>query len=751
MLPRRITVWIPIIVVLLFYGWCFVFKDDQTLRTLGASGFPIIGTIISFIWIMRAYRKTNEDKLFWLLLGLGIIFTFLGNFLWLYSLLAKGIKEFSNASFLFWFLSYIFYLLGLAYKTKKISNSGTNSPYLFNIMVFMTSAIVISIHYLIRPIWELWDNSVLAMVLTIAFPIANLSILFMMTYLYYLSMHSKERRVVFFLAIAFFFQIVADSTFLYLAVIGSYDFGSWIDPFWLISTLFIGYAALYAEKNLTEKDYKLENYVESKEHLFPYGSAIILLVFVLNSYEWRGDALTVGLIIIFLMIIVRQLVVLKKNKTLMSEFKYLAYHDSLTGLHNRTRFNEDLSKIMGMVRPDSSKVGLLLIDLDRFKLVNDTLGHLVGDKLLICASERLKQTIDEGHFLYRIGGDEFIIILPGTTRAQCTSLAEKIIIDLAKSFSIDNHEITITPSIGISLYPKNGVTSEQLLKNADAAMYMAKGKGRNNFCFYNSALNEMLSRKMKIENGLRNALRREQFSLNYQPIVELQTREIVGMEALLRWQHPEMGAVSPAEFIPIAEETGQIIAIGEWVLKTACQQNKVWQEAGFPALSVSVNVSVRQLQSSDFVETVKNILRETELEPQFLELEITESIQNVSETIIVLEALNELGVRSAIDDFGTGYSSLHILTELPINTIKIDKLFIDNLTEASDHPLIKTIIDIGLNLNLRIVAEGIESEQQVSNLTRFNCNFGQGFLFSKPVNAEQFEKLLTNQGARHQM
>ncbi|MCT8139182.1 EAL domain-containing protein [Anaerobacillus sp. CMMVII] len=741
----RIAVLIPIINVLVFFGWSFLFKEDEWLRTIGAVVFPVIGSIISFFWIARAFQKsTGEKRTFWLLLGLGILFNVSANLLWFYSLMINGITFFSNTSYLLWVLGYIFFLLGLTYKTKTISTSVSNSPYLFNLVVFMTVAIGISIHYLIKPIWLLWDNSFLARILTISYPVTDLSILFLITYLYYLSKYTKERKLVFFLVVAFFFQILADSSFLYLLVTDSYRAGSYIDSFWVIAIMFIGFAALYAQKNTTEDTWKFQNKIENHESLFPYGSAIILLFFVLHSYLGNLNALIIGLSLAFLMIIIRQLFIMKKNKNLMSEFEYLAYHDSLTGLKNRAKFNDDLSKLMERAKRSNDSVGLILFDLDRFKYVNDTLGHYTGDMLLIAVSERLKLSIEGNNWFYRIGGDEFVIILPGKTEKHCMVVAETILKQFTRSFIIDNHDITITPSIGISLFPDNGKSSEQLFKMADTAMYLAKENGSNDYCFYNKELNETLSRKVKIENDLRKAIEKNQLLLHYQPIVDLQTSKMIGIEALIRWQHPEIGSISPTEFIPIAEETGQIVSIGEWVLKTACTQNLAWQKAGHPSVFVSVNVSVRQFQHSNFIKTVKNVLLETGLDPSYLELEITESIlQNVKESIKVLKELRDLGVKTGIDDFGTGYSSLHILKELPIDTIKIDKIFIDDVSNTADHSIVKAIIDIGLNLNLRVIAEGIEQEKQASKLTQFNCTFGQGYLFLKPVNAMEFEKILS--------
>lgn len=325
------------------------------------------------------------------------------------------------------------------------------------------------------------------------------------------------------------------------------------------------------------------------------------------------------------------------------------------------------------------------------------------------------------------------------------AIAESILTGSTKSFSIEGNELVVTPSIGISIYPEHGEDPELLFKNADAAMYLAKEQGKNNFQFYNPSLHDLLFRKMNLENGLRRAIEKKQFSLHYQSKVDMRTGKMVGMEALLRWEHPEFGIVSPAEFIPVAEETGQIVSIGEWVLKTACEQTKRWQNAGLPLIYLSVNVSVRQFQQNDFIQTVRNILQETHLDAHFLELEITESIiQNLKQSTEILHDLRVLGVRTSIDDFGTGYSSLYVLKTLPVDLIKLDKSFIDDLNDPTNQAIVKAVTEIGTTLNLQVIAEGIEQEQQVEILLKHNCRYGQGYLFGRPVPAQEFEKQLLN-------
>jgi predicted signal transduction protein with EAL and GGDEF domain len=337
----------------------------------------------------------------------------------------------------------------------------------------------------------------------------------------------------------------------------------------------------------------------------------------------------------------------------------------------------------------------------------------VGDLLLQAVSIRLKDCLQKSGTICRIGGDEFTIVLPSDSKDIYEGCAQKIIELLERPFYIEGHEIFITPSIGISLFPDHGESVEELTKKADIAMYYAKERGKNNYYVYTSGLDTKNARKIKLENALRRALRNNELSLHYQPKVELKSGEIIGMEALIRWNHPELGSISPVEFIPIAEDTGLIIQIGEWVLKTACQQNKDWQKIKIPCIPVCVNVSARQL-NEHFVATVFRVLQETKLDPGCLELEITESVmQNINESSQILNELKALGIQLSLDDFGTGYSSLSYLKHLPVDSVKIDRSFInDILAHSNGGVMVKTIIDIGRNLNFNVIAEGIENEQQ---------------------------------------
>ncbi|WP_051556427.1 putative bifunctional diguanylate cyclase/phosphodiesterase [Alkalihalobacterium bogoriense] len=729
-------------IIITYYSWLIVFPENELMLGIASILFPIIAGFMSLLWIFPAfYKDKSKNRYFWLLLWVGIVIYLIGNIIWLVSFIETNTSLFPDSSALCWMITYLIFLVALVYK-MIIHFTFAIKTYLFNVCIFITVAISIVVHFLIAPVLLLSENSMLLTVMGLAYPIFSLSMLFIIICLHFLSKYSNERQTLLLINIGFLFQIIVDFISGYLIFIENYQIGSWLDPFWTMALLFLGLAGLVAQQNLNSPIATNEDYTEGKERWFPYVISILLVIIFIFEAEWMITPMGIGLAIVFTMIIGRQLVIMKKNDVLMKQYRHMAYHDGLTELKNRSSFQSEVDCFVEKAKMLNTSVSVLLLDLDRFKHVNDTLGHDVGDQLLIKASERLKQTASK-ESVYRLGGDEFVLVLTDATKVQSIALAETIINEFKQPFSLGHHEVMITPSIGISLYPENGQSSEALLKAADTAMYLAKNKGRNNYQFFDLQLNEKMTRRMVLENELHKAIEKKELSLFYQPKVELNSREMVGMEALLRWNHPVLGMISPLEFIPIAEETGQIVAIGEWVLKTACMQNKQWQEKGFPPLCVSVNVSVRQFQTGNFVNTVKVVLEETKLHPTFLELEITESIlQNVDESLQVIKGLKEMGVKTAIDDFGKGYSSLHILRELPIDTIKIDKIFIDDLLSQTNDSMVKTIIDLGLNLNLKVVAEGVESEQQVRALAHYNCGYGQGYLFLKPVSSKEFELYL---------
>jgi diguanylate cyclase (GGDEF)-like protein len=436
------------------------------------------------------------------------------------------------------------------------------------------------------------------------------------------------------------------------------------------------------------------------------------------------------------------------QKRVEDTIKHQASHDSLTGLPNRLLFNDRLSLELAHLHQAGKMLAVMFLDLDYFKNINDTLGHATGDLLLQQVAQRLQDCLRERDLVARWGGDEFTILLPMIQSGEnAVNIVERILHVISAPFNFNDQEFYVKASIGIALAPYDGEDAETLLKNADAAMYKAKQKGRNNYQIYTPAIGDKALQRMVLENNLYKALQREELLLYYQPQLDITTGEIVGMEALIRWQSVEKGLIRPDQFIPVAEETGLIFEIGEWVLRTACQQNKLWQQAGLPSIRVAVNLSARQFQQKDLVKTIAKVLDETGLEPDYLEIEITESIaiQDVDFTISVLNSLRSMGIHISMDDFGTGYSSLWSLKRFPLDKLKIDRSFIhDFIGTPKDAAIITAIIDLGHALNLKLIAEGVETTEQFNFLRSINCDGIQGYLFSHPVTAQEATKILQN-------
>jgi diguanylate cyclase (GGDEF)-like protein/PAS domain S-box-containing protein len=430
------------------------------------------------------------------------------------------------------------------------------------------------------------------------------------------------------------------------------------------------------------------------------------------------------------------------RKAAEARVQFLAYHDALTGLPNRALFEDRLVKALANARRRGERVVVLWLDLDNFKTVNDSLGHSVGDLLLKQVGERLQKYVHEQDTVAKVGGDEFIFALinPGHI-SRAAAAADRIRRAVTGEFVVQGHVLNVTCSIGISLFPDHGADSEELLKTADVAMYCAKENGRNNFQFFTPELNARAMERLALENSLRFALEKRELFLLYEPQVEIATGRITGGEALLRWRHPKLGLVAPDKFIPVAENSGLIIPIGEWVLKTACVQARRWQHLGLPTLSIAVNVSAVQLRQERFLPTVRRVLDETGLAPQYLDLELTEGVllSNAGKTLGMLQELARMGLRLSIDDFGTGYSNLGYLKDLPVYRLKIDRSFVRTLTvNPRDAAIAAAVISMGNSLNLKVLAEGVETEEQMAFLRAHNCDEAQGYYFSKPLTGDEF-------------
>ncbi len=448
------------------------------------------------------------------------------------------------------------------------------------------------------------------------------------------------------------------------------------------------------------------------------------------------------------------------RKRAEEEVRFLAYHDSLTRLGNQRLFRDRLNHGLAQARRQGEIVGVVLLDLDHFKRINDTFGHSVGDMLLQRVADRLQNCVREGDTVTRslvapddstvsrFGGDEFMVLLPSVRRPQeAGHVARRVVDVLAHPFDLDGHQVVVTASAGISIGPTDGEDVDALLRNAVAAMYAAKERARGSYQFYERSMNDVVRRNLELEGELRAALDADQLSVHYQPKVELATNRITSVEALVRWTHPELGSVPPGQFVPVAEQAGLIVAVGEFVLRTACAQTRRWHEAGFEDLRISVNLSAQQLRTDEITFTVSQILHETGLLPKYLDVEITESmmIENKGVAIAALHQLKGVGITVSLDDFGTGYSSLSYLNSLPVDFVKIDRTFVSAIgTDPNNAVITAAIISMAHTLGLQVVAEGVETEEQRRFLLERDCDEMQGYLFSKPLPADELTELLRN-------
>ena len=436
----------------------------------------------------------------------------------------------------------------------------------------------------------------------------------------------------------------------------------------------------------------------------------------------------------------------EKVKLANDQLKHLVHHDILTDLPNRILLQDRLSQAIELAHRQGRQLAVMFMDLDQFKNINDSLGHAVGDQLLQSVAQRINACVRHSDTVSRQGGDEFVLLLPFIGHPEDAALsAQKILAALAEPHHLRQHDLHTSASIGISVYPDDGQDAETLIKNADAAMYNAKENGRNTYSFFRQSMNDRAVRRQSTEASLRNALERQEFVLHYQPKINFQSGAIVGVEALIRWQHPERGLLAPAQFVSIAEDCGLILPIDRWVLREACHQARIWLQMGLPPITIAVNTSAPEFSAKDFLENIRTTLDDTGLEPRYLQLELTESIlmRDPESANTVLHALADMGVTLAIDDFGTGYSSLSYLKQFPIDILKIDQSFVRHMTSNSEDAIIvSTVISMGNSLKKLIIAEGVETQEQYELLRAQQCDEGQGFYFCPPQGSEALTSLL---------
>lgn len=773
------------------YFFCiYYWNNNFQLKTLGGNTLTLLASIIAGTSILLVYRRIeSNEKYFWLLISLGCFSYTVAEIIWIYyeNILQVEVP-FPGWSDLFFMLQISFYLAAFLQKIWYKRKGLQVIKFIFDTCILMTVAIAFSWHFIIQNIISEEEVTILYLVVSVGYPVGDLILLLGAISFYLGSQYFFPKKVLFFIFSSLFVQILADTAYLYLTAYNSYYSGSLFDPLWSIALLLMGIAATFTtgaevkENKLIVKVDEHSNSITSFVSfrlLLPYVSVIFLFI-VMISQNHNMNGLLAGSALAILLVILRQIFTLLENQKLLSQYhllnenleikigerteelssknqqlteavqkmRHLAYHDALSGLPNRRLFIDNVTIALDEAKRNNYQLAILFIDLDRFKNINDTFGHEFGDLLLKHMAKQMSENVREIDTISRQGGDEFAILFNEiSSEEEVISFIHKIQSVVSKPVVIKEQELHVSMSIGVAMAPIHGDNAEELMKQADMAMYHAKQKGRNNYQFFTSDLNQMVSRKMRLENGLRKAITNGEFILHYQPQVDLKTQEVLGMEALIRWITDEGELISPGEFIPLAEENRLIIPIGEWVLYSACKQAKTWHDLGYTHLKLSVNLSPLQFLDENLVKKISSVLQETGINPHCLEIEITEgfAVYDVEKAIKKMHAIRDLNVRIAIDDFGTGYSSLMYLKKFPINTLKIAKEFIDSVSSnRMDKELVGSMISMAHSLGLTVIAEGVETRDQLLSLQELHCDEVQGYIYSKPLPEDQFHTMLTN-------
>jgi diguanylate cyclase len=782
---KKLLLYFTIIDYIGSFLWLFFSSKSDESKAFGIHIFSILAPLISAIILFLAYKKGKDsEKAFWQLLSLGSISYTVGVIIKAYyTMFLLKPAPYPGLLDFFFLLQFTFYFFAFIYKIKANSKNLHFIKFTFDTWIVLTVAIVFSWQLILHPIMTKDHISYLHLIVSLGYPIGDLILLYGAVSFYLGSEQFFPPKVLHFILGSLMVQVVTDTSFIFL----KHNYHDILGPFWSLAPLLMGLAAIHSLDGQAVSTGKKKDMVKntiSLQLLLPYFSVILMfMVIIFQNKEF--NSLIFGSAIAILLILFRQISTSIENETLLFKYhdlteeleqkigertkelssknqqlitavqrmKHMAFHDVLSGLPNRRLFQARLLTAMDEAIRNRSKIAVVFIDLDRFKNINDTLGHEFGDLLLKHVSKQMIKSVRKFDTISRQGGDEFTIILNKISKKEeIIPLIEQLRSIVSKPIIIKGQELHVSMSIGIALYPNDGNSTEELMKNADMAMYYAKEDGRNNYKFYSKNMNQTISRKMALENGLRKAIVNDEFVLYYQPQVDTFTGKIVGVESLLRWNSMEAGIVSPSEFIPVAEETGLIFPIGEWVLYTACRQGKVWHESGHHQFKVAVNLSPLQFLHENIVNMVRNILDETGFNPQFLELEITEGVafHDAEEAIKKMQALRNLGVGISLDDFGTGYSSLIYLKRFPINTLKIAKPFIQDIVQNDrDKSLVDAIVSMAHSLGLSVVVEGAETDEQLLTLQELNCDFVQGKIYSYPLTVTQLNARIESQLSKH--
>ncbi len=755
--------------------WNYLFETNQVYLDWGIALFQIVACVTAFSWLVITFNKDKgKARKFWLFLALGILSYLMGILVWAfyYFITLNVSAEVALLPKVFWIFQNVFYFLALLFMMNVMKkNNLLTIRFLFDILIVMSVAATFIFYFIMGPL--LTNAKHVFSIIDLLYPVLDLGVLAGVLSLIIASNTIFTKGTSYLLVAGLLIQVIADLNFSYLTVKNIYSVGSLSEPLWILSLFVIGLAGLHQESSSKQGSITFVNIGTKRslfvKHSFPYVGVILLSIYVISEIS-HSTPIIVGLFISILLVILRQVFTLLDNDKLVTDLnnlnealevkvkertdrlvetintmEHLAFHDVVTGLPNRRYIEKRLRQAIVNANPkNGKKIAFLLLDLDRFKQINDSLGHSYGDLLLKEVGRRLTDIKQPNELICRIGGDEFAVLLENVNQAKIDKKVGVILKVLREVYDIQGVDLHITPSIGVSIYPDHGENFEALLMKADTAMYKVKDSGKNHYMIYNESMDN--ESQLTIENSLRKAIEREELELHYQPQFLLENGQLIGMEALLRWNTASHGYVPPSDFIPIAEETGLILPIGEWVLREACRQSVIWEKQGLTKIRIAVNISSLQFQQSNFVESVAKILAETEAKANNIELEITESVAIgfVENTISKLSHLKSMGFHIAMDDFGTGYSSLQYMSKLPIDRIKIDRSFISLLnTSNKNDSIVKLIVMMAKGLGFKVIAEGVETEQQKSFLKSIDCDEVQGYLMSRPLKLEDCNRFLT--------
>ncbi|KIQ93833.1 Bacteriophytochrome cph2 [Anoxybacillus thermarum] len=740
-----------------------LFSTFGQTKAIVSSSFSLGGIFLSVIllWRTSIRIKTNE-RIFWKWMTIGAICYLIAETVYsIYEWSFQTELPFPNWSDVFYIAHSFMCIAALLYIIMQQRKQIAMWQVLFDALIVTCVTMAYSWIYIVQPIIELEEN-VLYVAVLVAYPLLDLVMLFLLLFLFF----ATNVRRIWLWNIAGVGLFVFTDTIYFIQMMQWNDvYSLWLDPLWVISLLTISLSSYHAKDG--DLSFQKEEQPYNIKVLFPYISFLPLLWM---PFIYLGDRMVMSCFAFTVAcILIRQFMTLKENRQLVQQLQtlnsdleqkvmkrtqelarmneqltYAANHDFLTGLFNRRAFVTALEQTIMQANKEKYSVAVVFIDVDRFKQINDYFGHEMGDALIVQIGQWLKEQVRPTDIVARQGGDEFtIIVTPIHHLHELQTIVEKIMTITEQPMTVKHLDVRITLSMGIAVYPFDGETGDTLMKHADIAMYRAKEQGKNQYQFFNGEMDRIVLQKTIIETALHEAIEQKQFVLFYQPQFDVQTGELIGMEALIRWIHPKLGTISPAVFIPIAEETGQIIPIGEWVIEEACQQMKRWNERIGRPIRISVNISPKQFLKESFVDHIHSVLKKKQLSPHQLDLEITEGVAVFNEqyTIRKLQQLKKLGVHISIDDFGTGYSSLSYLRKFPIDRLKIAKPFIDGITEEKeDVAVVKAIIVLAKNLKLRVIAEGVETLQQLDILRLLQCDEIQGYVLGKPLPADVFEK-----------